>query len=244
MPASASFARALEDYRYAKLDLSPKTQRWYVEKLTLFERWCREQGITDPARLSPQDFRRFMAELRGTLNRYGKPLSTYTLRGYAQVIKGFLNWCVKEETYRVPERLPTRLDLPRVDQKVIETFTRDQLRSLLAATEREESKRLVVRDQAIVRILAGTGIRVGELCGLTLEKVHISLYDAHLKVFGKGRKEREVGLGRAARTTLHRYLSTYRRAPEVERHVFLNRDRRAGIRMSPSGSSSRSTGAW
>jgi site-specific recombinase XerD len=231
MPASSSFARALEDYRYAVLDLSPRTQRWYVEKLGVFERWCLKEGV-ELERLTPADYRRFIAELRGTINRYGNPISTYTLRGYAQVIKGFLNWCVREEAYGVSERLTPKLELPRVVHKVIQVFSRDQLRRLLTATEREQYKRLVVRDQAILRVLAGTGVRAGELCGLVLEDVHISLYDAHLKVFGKGRKEREVGLGRAARTTLHRYLSTYRRAPEVERHVFLNRDRTP---MAPDG---------
>ncbi len=40
-----------------------------------------------------------------------------------------------------------------------------------------------------------TGIRVSELCDLTLDNVFVeSLDGAFIKVFGKGRKEREVGL--------------------------------------------------
>ena len=50
--------------------------------------------------------------------------------------------------------------------------------------------RLGFRDYTIMLLLLDTGIRVSELCGLTLEQVH----EDYITVFGKGRKEREVGI--------------------------------------------------
>jgi integrase/recombinase XerD len=47
--------------------------------------------------------------------------------------------------------------------------------------------------------------------------------EAYLKVLGKGRKEREVGLGKEARRTLHTYLYRYRQSPPDELHAFLSR---------------------
>jgi site-specific recombinase XerD len=238
---SSAVEKAIEDYEYGVLALSPRTRRWYVEKLRDWAKWLREQGEggkgrgaegTDLATLTPADIRRYMGSLRERKNRYGQPLSSYTLRGYAQVVKGFLNWCVKEDVYAVPEKLIARIELPRVDQKVIEVFTRDQLRRLLAATQKEGTRELTVRDQAIIRVLVSTGIRASELCGLRLGDVHMTTFDAHMKVMGKGRKEREVPLGREAKVVLHRYLQTYRRAPAQEQHLFLNRTKTP---MTPDG---------
>jgi integrase/recombinase XerD len=65
-----------------------------------------------------------------------------------------------------------------------------------------------------------TGIRVSELCGLTLEGVH----DGYLAVFGKGAKEREVGLGPTASRAVWKYLHLHRPRlvnNEHERHVFV-----------------------
>jgi len=52
--------------------------------------------------------------------------------------------------------------------------------------------------------------------------VYLELHDAHLKVMGKGRKEREVGLGEQSRLALRRYITRYRNKSESP-YVFLGR---------------------
>jgi integrase/recombinase XerD len=68
-------------------------------------------------------------------------------------------------------------------------------------------------------LLLDTGIRVSELCSLTVEQVH----EDYIKVFGKGRKEREVGIHPGVGKLLWKYLAQYRRpaSPDI-REVFLN----------------------
>lgn len=218
-------SQAVDDYRYSILDLSAKTQRWYVQKLSLFAAWCDGQGIA-LERLKASDVRKYLDTLRSTPSgKTGKLLSSYTLHGYVQVIKGFLSWCSREDELEelVSEKLPRRIELPRVDVKIIETFTPDQIKRLFAATEKESTQTLTMRDRAILSVLLDTGIRASELCGLTLDNVFISPQDAFIRVFGKGRKERECGMGKESRTALYRYISRYRHADKGERHVFLNR---------------------
>lgn len=215
---------ALDEYGFACLDLSPKTQRWYTDKLTVFRAWAEEQGTTELEEITPATVRHFLAYLRTTPSaRTGKLLSTYTTHGYVQVIKGFLAWCAREEL--IGERVAKRIDLPRVETKVIETFTTTQLKRLFAVTGKEMTVALAARDRAILCVLLDTGIRANELCSLTLDNLHISPTDAYMKVYGKGRKEREVGLGHESRASLHRYIVRHRDAPEEERHVFLSRKR-------------------
>ncbi len=60
------------------------------------------------------------------------------------------------------------------------------------------------RDRAILEVLYGTGVRVGELVSLNLGSV--ALEEALLRVRGKGRKERLVPFGRPAAEALREYL--------------------------------------
>ena len=85
------------------------------------------------------------------------------------------------------------------------------------------------RDRAVLELLYGTGIRISELCGLSLGDVDAPAGLA--RVFGKGAKERVVPMGRAARGALDEWLAPGGRAGMVPRRwarrgdaeaVFLN----------------------
>ena len=86
-----------------------------------------------------------------------------------------------------------------------------------------EQTLLSVRDRAIVELLYGSGIRVGELVSLKIEQA--DLEQQQLRVLGKGNKERMVLFGRAALEALETYLTTVR--PRWLRSntpwIFLNR---------------------
>ena len=60
------------------------------------------------------------------------------------------------------------------------------------------------RDRAILELLYGTGMRIGELCGLSLGD--LDLADSMVRVLGKGSKERILPFGRIARGALVDWL--------------------------------------
>ncbi len=218
---------AVEEYSYAILRHSKATQHWYIQKLTKFAEWCEQQQL-ELEKIKQADIRRFLEEMRKRKNQKGTPISSYTEHGYAQVIKGFLSWCSKEDGIDifVSDRLFKHIEMPKVQTKVIETFSKDQIKAILLACSKEYNDTLTVRDKAIIYVLFDTGIRAGELCGLTLDCVEVRPDDVYIRVLGKGDKWREVGLGREARIALHRYISRYRRADKEEQHVFLSRLRK------------------
>jgi integrase/recombinase XerD len=70
------------------------------------------------------------------------------------------------------------------------------------------SARLGLRDRSLLETLYATGMRVTEL--LQLRIASVSLDDGHIRVFGKGSKERLVPLGSAAIGWMRRYLAEAR----------------------------------
>ena len=64
------------------------------------------------------------------------------------------------------------------------------------------------RDRAILEVLYSTGLRGGELCRLTL--YDLDLQTRMIRVFGKGRKERIVPIGKVACTYLAEYIKVVR----------------------------------
>ncbi|MEM6958578.1 MAG: tyrosine-type recombinase/integrase [Myxococcota bacterium] len=63
---------------------------------------------------------------------------------------------------------------------------------------------LRLRDAAMLELLYGGGLRVGELAGLTLARLDLGRRE--LRVMGKGSKERVVPLGEGALDALEAYL--------------------------------------
>lgn len=210
-----SAAQDAYSYEGALRNLSPRNLEWRGQKLARFVSWCEAQGVRDVEAITLPLAHHFLAELPADL-------SDFTRNGYARVLRSFFNWCAREEL--LPERIAKKLIIPKVPEKVIDIFTPEQVRRLVAATVHEGSPALVQRDRAILAVLFDTGIRASELCGLTLDSVHFAPQDTYLQVLGKGKRERQVGLGQQARLELHRWVHRYRDASTDEPHVFLNRN--------------------
>ena len=81
----------------------------------------------------------------------------------------------------------------------------------------------ILRDRAVLELLYGSGLRVGEVAGLTLDR--IDLGRGRVTVLGKGSREREVPMSDYAVEALGTYLERGRprMAPRGARELFFNR---------------------
>ncbi len=216
---------ALETYEYVISSLSEHTQISYRDKLKVFAAFCSDNSI-DLADITPKVFRNFLATISERENpRTGIPIRGHTITSYGRVIKVFLRWvsgyeeyagCIKPSTLR-------SLAVPKLEQKTKPTLTVDEIARLYVACKKEHATQLAARDTAILSVLLDTGVRASELCGLVLKHVHLHPQDSYIMVLGKGRKEREVGLGTRARIDLHRYIRQYRKYARPDDAVFLSR---------------------
>src|SRR5690242_19212775 len=92
-------SQAVDEYRYSVLGLSQKYQTWTIQKLEIFAAWCQTQQL-ELEDIRPKQFQQFLHEIRTTPSeKTGKLLSSYTVHGYAQVVKVFLNWAGQQEDY-------------------------------------------------------------------------------------------------------------------------------------------------
>jgi integrase/recombinase XerD len=113
-----------------------------------------------------------------------------------------------------------RLSAPKVLRRIPYVLSQHEIEKLLA---QPDESILGIRDRALLEVDYATGLRVSELCGLTLGEID---YDRRfVRVRGKGGKERIVPYGRSASAALSRYLDSSRPSllrKRISSFVFLN----------------------
>ena len=104
---------------------------------------------------------------------------------------------------------PMRLvAVPRQWRTLPKFLSLEQVDALLEAPDAGCARGL--RDRAMLQFLYATGVRVSELC--RIEKAAVNLDMGVVRVYGKGRKERMVPLGKECMQALRTYLEGSRSA--------------------------------
>jgi site-specific recombinase XerD len=189
-------------------NVSRPTWRWYQQKLRAFISYAEETGVTEIEQVTSTLVNAFTAHVQANKNVYGQPISSHTVHGYTQVIKGFMSWAASEEL--IDEKQVRRIKMPKVEQKIIQVFSSEQINRLYAACDDAKERWVAARDRAIVAVLLDTGIRANELCDLTRDRCFLDDSAPYLLINGKGRKQRIVGLGKQSAYRLNLYITRYR----------------------------------
>jgi integrase/recombinase XerD len=190
------------------------------------------------ARRSPRTVEAYRRDLTALGTYLGKPigeatleeLETYTAQLRADGLSAATiarRTAAARSFYKHQQLLGARADnpaagikLPRRAKPLPKTLSPGEAERLIAAANGTQPRAL--RDQALVELLYGAGLRVSECVGL--EKAGVDLDDRLVRVVGKGGKERVVPIGRHAAEAIRRYLSRGR--PFLDRRhrpeLFLN----------------------
>jgi len=132
---------------------------------------------------------------------YRADLSPRSIARHITTLRNFYRFLIHEgQLVQDPTEF---LNQPRQWTTLPKYLNRDELDRLIAAPPVEKSTGL--RDWAMLELLYATGLRVSELCGLTLSAVEREM--GVLRVTGKGNKQRLVPFGQAAGQALDLYLS-------------------------------------
>ena len=184
---------------------SPNTVAAYRRDLEGFVTWAGRAGIEDPAAVDRIVLRRYLAFL-GT--RGFEPRS---IARKASSLRRYFAWLrhigsIDSDPARSLRAPAGKGRLPHVlNAKEIEVLLDDP-----PVRVTDDPLEVRLRDDAILEVLYGCGLRVGELCRLDLPDV--TLRTRTLTVWGKGGKQRQVPLGEPAAEAVAGWLARGRPA--------------------------------
>lgn len=210
----AVLAARWQDHLLAARGLSPATAEAYGEDaaclLEFLGEW--EEAGNAPLALDENAMLLFLAwcRSRGNVEK--------TMARRLSGLRSFFRYLVDRGI--LDENPASDADNPELPLHLPVFLTREEMARVLAAPDRGSVTGQ--RDACMLEVLYAAGLRVSELCGLTLEGV--DLLRGLLRVFGKGHKERLVPVHERVQTTLSDYLARTRPllCPRV-RNVFVNR---------------------
>ncbi len=194
----------------AERNLSPHTRRGYLADVRQLAEFL--GGQVEPAGVTSTQVRGFLADLHARRH-------PATLGRKLAALRAFFRWLRREgacnldptdgiPSPRVPKRLPN--PLPVDDCIALVERGRRRGRPRARSGTRDTSADLgELRDRALVELLYGAGLRVGELTALDVRD--LDLHRGDVRVVGKGSKERVVPLPAATRKALVAYLGARRR---------------------------------
>lgn len=104
------------------------------------------------------------------------------------------------------------LETPAVGRDIPEVLSLEEIDRMIAAIDR--SKREAERDNAIIEVLYGCGLRVSELTGLKFSDIYWD--EEFIKVVGKGDKQRLAPISPIALRRLREYLP-FRSSVDIKR---------------------------
>ena len=150
-----------------------------------------------------------IADLRGWLSEMtAEGASRATLARRASGMKTFFDWAMRGG---LADHDPTvRLATPKLRKTLPHVLRQDQAEQALTQVCEHPDSPVRLRDQLILELLYGTGMRVGELCGLDVDDVDQVRRLA--TVLGKGDKQRVVPFGAKAAEALSAWLRSGRPA--------------------------------
>ena len=171
-----------------------------------------EEGF-NPVQVMPRDVRDWQAHQQQV-----KQSAPTTINQRLVAVKRFFKWA--QNQHMVDHNPADDVPTIRIHNRDIRSLDEVSLRRLLREAKVDR------RDYAIVEVLAGTGIRVGELLRLKIGDIAIHPRSGQLTVrYSKGGGYREIPLTRDVRHALQDYLETAHPCPnDGQQTLWIGRD--------------------
>jgi len=202
------------DYISLERGLSANTRSAYQSDLIKFIQFLERQKISTINAVTRKDILDFL------LFEKNRGLGVNSISRVFVSIKVFFSFLQREGLLTV--NITEVMDSPKLWKALPATLSVKEVERLLSAPEGE--KPIAIRDHAMIEMLYATGLRVSELCDLTIDNIY---FDAsYLRCSGKGQKERVVPFSEKAASVLKKYIEDGRgnfTDDPRNRFVFLSR---------------------
>jgi integrase/recombinase XerC len=171
----------------------------YVADIEDFFIFMKEQSLIDLQLITYSDTRLYLTQL------HQKNFARKTISRKISSLRSFYRFLNRERL--AAENPFASVSLPKKEQRLPQYLYEKELEQLFTLSD--PATAAGQRNQALLEVLYGTGIRVSELCQIKLSD--LDLHIGTVLVNGKGGKQRYVPFGSFAQDTLELYLSSGRK---------------------------------
>lgn len=184
---------------------SAQTVRAYGSDLKQLAQVCEESGVEDARLLSGREIRLF-------LRQFGA--SPVTRARKLCAVRAFTRWLVRSGDLEEDPSLA--ISAPAKPKRLPKDLSEEQAAELVSCTYGPTP----FRDQAILELLYGAGLRASEVVGINLEDVDIRA--GEVRVRGKGMKDRVSLFGEPCANAIRAWLQ-HERPTAASPALFVNR---------------------
>jgi len=198
----------LEPFLRSLTSASDNTLLAYRRDLERFIGWADAHRHDGPERITRSTLRTYLGVLsegadltdraildaegdasRRSVARSPRPLAPRSLARHVSSLRRYFRWATR--TGRIPSDPTVDLSTPRGEARLPKVLRADQIDELVVSTTPPTTRidaAFDARDDAVIELLYGSGMRVSELCGLIA--TDLDLARGRVTVLGKGAKER------------------------------------------------------
>ena len=193
----------MDDFERSLTDAAPSTVDAYRRDVRSFVEFAERQGLGAPADVDRRHLRRYIAHL-GT-----RDLARSTIARRVAALRRYFRWAYRRGHVATDPSLGLRP--PAGSSRLPRVLRQDELDGLLdderpAITDDPAHRRL--RDDAVLELLYGSGLRVAEVCGLLRSEVDLDRRS--IRVLGKRSNWRQLPITPGAASALEAWLSAGR----------------------------------
>lgn len=185
-------------YLITERHYSELTKKAYEEDILDFSNFLLETGDAAYEAVTLQDVRIFLGELTE------RELSRNTISRKISSLRAFYQFLLKNHV--VTENPFSYIHLKKKTLRLPRFFYEKEMEALFQTVKGD--KPLDFRNEALLEVLYGTGIRVSECRGISIKDIDFDL--SVVLIHGKGNKERYVPFGHYASVAIQEYLEKCR----------------------------------
>lgn len=201
MSKVVSLKREFLEYLEIERGRSIKTIENYDRYLTRFFSYGKVTKASDITEDLVRNFRLWLNRQPGSKQGAQKAsMKRRTQNYYLIALRAFLKYLRKRG---IDSLAPEKIELAKVSDRSIDLISGVELSRLLQAPDK--STVVGLRNRAILELLFSTGLRVSELCTLSIDDIDLSRDE--FSVRGKGEKIRVVFLSNDAKEAIKSYLA-------------------------------------
>ena len=196
-------------------NLSPRTLEAYQRDLKHYLSFIVDKDIISLSNISQMHIREYIRSLNE------KGLAASSIARIFSSIRSYHKF-LSAENY-VNENPTLILTSPKAPKKLPHVLMEEEISAIVNAVV--ETFQYAKRDKAIIEMLYSCGLRVSELCALSLNNLYLN--DDMIRIMGKGSKERLLPVGGRAKIFLNDYLIHCRPGIQKDKgssSVFLSRN--------------------